>query len=137
MGRECMNWAGRLAELEQRQRYIVAQLDWVEATLARQRQRTPVGTGSAPAEPPPPQVVSEEDKEVINAIERATANFLAEVRTGLEAGFPHRTGRANSRPQSVRRWARARTARRDAEEARGVRGLPGSGGSASGSGGGR
>ena len=130
-----MNWAGRLAELEQRQRYLVAQLDWVEATLSRQRQRTPVGTCSVPAEPPPPQVVSEEDKEVISAIERATANFLAEVRAGVEAGFPHRAGRANSRPQGVRREARARTARRDAEEARGVRGLSGSGGSASGSGG--
>ena len=130
-----MNWAGRLAELEQRQRHIVAQLDWVESTLASQRQRNPAGTSSTPTEAPPPPIVTEEDKATIKAIERATANFLDEVRTGREAEFPHReTGRA-SRPQSVRRLARARTARRDAEEARGVRWLPGSGGSASGSGG--
>jgi len=111
-----MNWAGRLAELEQRQLNLVAQLDWVEAAISRLRRPTPVGASSAYVAPPPPQVVSEEDKEVILAIERATANFLAEVRAGVESGFPHRVGRANSRPQGVRRAARARTARRNAEE---------------------
>ena len=129
-----MNWAGRLAELEQRQRHIVAQLDWVESTLASQRQRNPAGTSSTPTEAPPPPIVTEADKATIKAIERATANFLDEVRTGREAEFPHReTGRA-SRPQSVRRLARSI---RDAEEARGVRWLPGVGGGASGSGSGR
>ena len=129
-----MNWAVRLAELEQRQRHIVAQLDWVESTLASQRQRNPAGTSSTPTEAPPPPIVTEADKATIKAIERATANFLDEVRTGREAEFPHReTGRA-SRPQSVRRLARSI---RDAEEARGVRRLPGAGGGASGSGSGR